>query len=116
MELDLDLLVPDEVPPVLAPALSPYPPATVDVALVVDGDVAAADVTAALRDGAGGLLESIRLFDVYVGPQAGSGKKSLASALRSRAPDRTLTSDEVNAARDAAIAAAQGRTGAQLRA
>jgi phenylalanyl-tRNA synthetase beta chain len=72
-------------------------------------------VTDALREGAGDLLEAIRLFDVYEGPQVGDDKKSLAFALRFRAPDRTLTSEEASAARDAAVAEAARRTGAQLR-
>ena len=76
----------------------------------------AADVEAALREGAGELLESIRLFDVYTGEQVGEGKKSLAFALRFRAPDRTLTEDETAAARDAAVALAAERTGAVQRA
>ena len=62
----------------------------------------AADVEAALRAGAGALLESVRLFDVYTGEQVGAGKKSLAFALRFRAPDRTLTEAEIRAAVDAA--------------
>ena len=77
--------------------------------------VPAADVEAALRDGAGELLESLRLFDVYTGEQIGEGKKSLAYALRFRAADRTLTAEEATAARDAAVAAAAERTGAVLR-
>ena len=56
---------------------------------------AAAEVEAALRDGAGELLESLRLFDVYRGEQVGEGRKSLAYTLRFRAPDRTLTVEEV---------------------
>ena len=70
---------------------------------------------AALREGAGELLESIRLFDVYTGAQAGEGKKSLAYSLRFRAPDRTLTVEETTAARDAAVALAGERAGARLR-
>ena len=87
-----------------------------DVALVVDDDVTVADVEAALREGAGELLESVRLFDVYTGEQVGAGKKSLAFALRFRAPDRTLTEEETAAARDAAVAVAAERTGAVQRA
>lgn len=114
MELDLDLLpVSDE--PVPAPFVGTFPVATQDVALVVLSDVPAADVEAALRSGAGDLLESVRLFDVYEGSQVGEGKKSLAYALRFRAPDRTLTVDETTAARDAAVAAATDRTGAHVR-
>ena len=61
------------------------------------------------------MLESLRLFDVYVGGQLGEGKKSLAFALRLRAPDRTLTVEEAVAVRDAALVEAAARTGAVLR-
>ncbi|MCW2667414.1 MAG: Phenylalanyl-tRNA synthetase beta chain, partial [Frankiales bacterium] len=116
-EVDLDVLVAAAAArgPVPAPSVSHYPPATVDVALVVPVSVPAADVEAALRDGAGELLEALRLFDVYTGPQVGEGARSLAYGLRLRAPDRTLTDVEVLGARDAAIAEAGRRTGAVLR-
>jgi len=116
-EADLDALVAaaEARGPARAPAVSPYPPATVDVALVVAESVAAADVEAALRAGAGDLLEALRLFDVYTGPQVGPGRRSLAYGLRLRAPDRTLTDAEVLGARDAAVAEAGRRTGAALR-
>ena len=74
-----------------------------------------AEVEAALREGAGDLLESVRLFDVYTGSQVGEGRKSLAFALRFRAPDRTLTEEETAAARDAAVAVAAERCGAVQR-
>jgi phenylalanyl-tRNA synthetase beta chain len=107
--------------PVQAPELSSYPPATQDVALIVAGDVPAAAVEAALRDGAaaagdGVLLEDVQLFDVYTGEQVGEGRKSLAYTLRFRAPDRTLTAAEVTEVRDAAVGAATERVGAELRA
>ncbi|WP_406166807.1 phenylalanine--tRNA ligase subunit beta [Streptomyces canus] len=116
MELDLDVLeaVGDDTPQ--APGISTFPVATQDVALVVDKFVPHADVETALREGAGELLEGIRLFDVYENEeQLGDGKKSLAYALRFRAGDRTLTVDEASAARDAAVALAGERTGAVLR-
>jgi phenylalanyl-tRNA synthetase beta chain len=114
-ELSLEPLLAASVEHVAAPALSTFPPANVDVALVVSTDVAAADVEDALRAGAGDLLEELRLFDVYTGPQVGEGRKSLAFQLRFRAPDATLTDEQVNAMRDAAIATAADRTGAALR-
>ncbi|MGV9559803.1 phenylalanine--tRNA ligase subunit beta [Streptomyces sp. NPDC003401] len=116
MELDLDVLerVGHDTPQ--APGISTFPVATQDVALVVDLYVPHADVEAALREGAGELLEGIRLFDVYENAeQLGDGRKSLAYALRFRAADRTLTVDEASAARDAAVALAGERTGAVLR-
>lgn len=115
MEIELDLLERAATGAVEAPHVSAFPVATQDVALVVDASVPAADVEAALRAGAGELLESLRLFDIFTGEQLGEGKKSLAYALRFRAADRTLTADEATAARDAAVAAAVERTGAVLR-
>ena len=102
--------------PVRGPALSAYPLATQDVALVVAREVPAAEVAAALRAGAGELLEDLRLFDVYTGAQLAGDRKSLAYTLRLRAPDRTLTAAEATAARDAAVSEAARRTGAVLRA
>ncbi|GCD93844.1 phenylalanine--tRNA ligase subunit beta [Embleya hyalina] len=117
MELDLDLLTADldGEHAVQAGHVSSYPVATQDVALVVPDSVPAAAVQAALVEGAGALLESVRLFDVYTGSQVGEGSKSLAYALRFRAQDRTLTVEEATAARDAAVALAAERTGAVLR-
>ncbi|SDZ31856.1 phenylalanyl-tRNA synthetase beta subunit [Micromonospora pattaloongensis] len=114
MELDLDALPALPVAP--APRISGFPPALIDVALVVDAGVPSADVQRALRDGAGELLESVRLFDVYVSEQLGEGRKSLAYKLTFRAPDRTLTVEEAVVARDAAVAEAASRVGAALRA
>ncbi|WP_282797415.1 phenylalanine--tRNA ligase subunit beta [Streptomyces sp. CC224B] len=115
MELNLDLLQEAGEGTPRAPRISSFPVATQDVALVVDQDVPAAVVEAYLRDGAGDLLEDIRLFDVFTGDQVGEGRKSLAYALRFRAPDRTLTVEEASAARDAAVARAAETTGAVLR-
>jgi len=114
MEIDLDMLPLDESRP--APRISPYPPIAVDVALVAADDVPVATLADALVDGGGELLEDVRLFDVYAGEQVGEGKRSLAYTLRFRAPDRTLTHEEANAARDAAVAVAVDRHQAALRA
>jgi phenylalanyl-tRNA synthetase beta chain len=115
VEVDLDVLMRHATDVVPGPELSTFPVAKEDVALVVDDTVTAAQVEAALREGAGPLLESVRLFDVYTGSQIGEGRKSLAFALRFRAPDRTLTEEETGAARDAAVALAAERLGAVQR-
>ena len=114
MELDLDAFEPP--PPAPTPTLSTYPPVLLDVALVVGSGLPSADVLVALREGAGELLESIRLFDVYAdADRLGAGLKSLAFALRFRASDRTLTIEEAAVARDAAVARAAEVTGARVR-
>ncbi|ORV18340.1 phenylalanine--tRNA ligase subunit beta [Mycobacterium celatum] len=114
MELNLDAVPITETLP--APRVSPFPAVFQDVSLVVAADVPAQAVMDAVRDGAGELLEDIRLFDVYVGPQIGEHRKSLTFALRFRALDRTLTEDEASAARDEAVRHAAERVGAVLRA
>ncbi len=116
MELDLGALIAAATGAITARSISTYPVAKEDVALVVDVSVPSAAVQAALAEGAGPLLESVRLFDVYSGEQVDAGHKSLAFALRFRAPDRTLTVDEVSAARDSAVAAATAAVGAVQRA
>ncbi len=120
MELDLTRVEAQASRAVHAPDVRTYPVATQDVALIVPETVPAGDVEAALRagvdqHGAGELLESIRLFDLYTGEQAGEGNKSLAYTLRFRAADRTLTAEETTGARDAAVAQATERFGAVLR-
>jgi phenylalanyl-tRNA synthetase beta chain len=115
VEIDLDVLMASAPEVVSGPRFSTYPVAKEDVALVVAEAVTSAEVEAALREGAGDLLESVRLFDVYTGAQVGEGRKSLAFALRFRAPDRTLTEAETGAARDAAVAVAAQRCGAVQR-
>jgi phenylalanyl-tRNA synthetase beta chain len=113
MELDVDALPAAEVP--VGPSISAFPPVLIDLALVVPDEVPADEVAAAVRDGAGELLEDLWLFDVWRGQPVPTGARSLAYALTLRAPDRTLTSEEATAVRDAAVAAARSATGAELR-
>ncbi len=68
--------------------MSPFPVGKEDLALVVDADVPADDVLAAVRDGAGELLEELHLFDVFTGPQVGDGQE-VARVLATAACRRT---------------------------
>lgn len=96
-----------------APFLGTFPIAVQDIALIVDESIPSATVVAALRSGAGEMLESISLFDRY--SEVGEGKVSLAFTLSFRAPDRTLTGAEVAEMREAAVDAARRELGAVLR-
>lgn len=113
VELDLDalLLLQEQK---LSSALSTFPAATQDLSLVIAADIPAADLAETLREGAGELLESLRLLDDYRGDGVESGQKSLTFALRFRA-DRTLTAAEASEARLAAVALAEARFGATMR-
>jgi phenylalanyl-tRNA synthetase beta chain len=115
MEISMTALMEYAEPLEQGPPVSAFPVATRDIALVVPADVPAAEVESALSAGAGDLLESVRLFDVYAGEELGAGRRSLAYRIWLRADDRTLTTDEANAARDHAIAEAARRVGAVAR-
>ncbi|UXW87120.1 phenylalanine--tRNA ligase subunit beta [Microbacterium azadirachtae] len=115
LELDLDGVLAMAGERVVAASLSTYPAATQDVSLVVAAEVPAADVRAALAEGSGALLESVRLVDDYRGEGVPSGSKSLTFALRFRADDRTLTAAEATEAKLAGVAVATERLGAQIR-
>jgi phenylalanyl-tRNA synthetase beta chain len=115
LEINADALFEAAPDVIVARHISAFPVATQDVALVVPADVPADEVLAALREGAGELLEDVALFDVYAGKGIEDGMKSLAFGLRFRAADRTLTADEASAARESAVALAGERFGAVQR-
>jgi phenylalanyl-tRNA synthetase beta chain len=77
-----------------------FPAAYRDLAVIVPVALAAAEVRATVIAAGGELLHAAEVFDLYEGEQVGEGRKSLALALEFRAPDRTLTDEEVDAARE----------------
>lgn len=113
MELDVSALpCAGELP---APRLSVFPAVRQDIALVVSEDTPAEEVRRALREGAGDLVDTVTLFDVFRSDKLGAGRKSLAFSLTFRAPDRTLTEDEASAARLQGAERARERFGAEMR-
>lgn len=113
MEIDLTAIPLKEQLP--APVLSAFPLLNQDIALVVDEDVPAEQVRRTLLEGAGELVENVKLFDVYRSDALGEGKKSLAFGLAFRAPNRTLKEEEASEARLAAAQLAKERFGAEMR-
>lgn len=92
-----------------------FPSVNRDLAIVIDEKVPVASVMETIRDAGGDTLKELRLFDVFKGRQIPEGYRSLAFALRFRAPDRTLTEEEVNKRLEAIVSALAARWGAQLR-
>jgi phenylalanyl-tRNA synthetase beta chain len=84
--------------------LTSFPAVRQDIAVVLADDVPAARVIEAVRGAGGALLESAEVFDVYSGDQVGAGRTSLALHLSFRAPDRTLTDDDVAQRREKIVA------------
>lgn len=115
-ELNLDLIH-ELAPEVLqAGELRVMTAATQDLSLVVDSSIPSAEIARTITEGAGELLESVALVDDYRGQGIAEGKKSLTFNLVFRAQDKTLTQQEASASRDAAVALANQRHGAELRA
>lgn len=116
-EIDLHKLV-ELMPtdPVQATKVSVYPPAKIDLALVLPETVPAADVERILTQSVGPVLETLQLFDVYTGEQVEPGARSLAFSLTLRAPDHTLSTEEVTKIREKAIFDVEKRLGAKIRA
>ncbi|MBN8869301.1 MAG: phenylalanine--tRNA ligase subunit beta [Solirubrobacterales bacterium] len=75
---------------------TPFPPVDRDLAVLVAEEVSAATVVAAVEGSGGELLTGVSVFDVYSGEGVGEGEKSLALRLRFRAPDRTLSDEEID--------------------
>lgn len=114
-EVDLDALIARARTSLEPARIAPVPAATQDLTLVVSRDLPAGEVLAAVREGAGALLEHIRLVDDYRGTGLGDDEKALTFALRFRAADRTLTAGEASEAKLAGVAVAAERHGARLR-
>ncbi|GAA1056563.1 phenylalanine--tRNA ligase beta subunit [Agromyces luteolus] len=114
-EVDLDAIIALASDAVEARPIGTLPAATQDLSLVVGAEVPAAVVAAAVREGAGELLEQLQLVDDYRGQGLPEGSKSLTFALRFRAGDRTLTAAEASDAKMAGAALAAERTGAAIR-
>ena len=115
-ELELDALEAGRHGPPQLAAVSPHPPAQRDLSFFVSKSAPASQILATVEGAASGEhLESVELFDVYDGPNAPEGQRSLAIALTFRAPDRTLKDEEVERAQERVVQALAERHGAQLR-
>ena len=91
--LDADLLYRLSRKETVYTPLPRFPAVTRDLALVCSADLPVGTLEKAIIRGAGGLLEAIRLFDVYRGEQIENGKKSVAFSIVLRSRDGTLTDE-----------------------
>ena len=108
-ELDLDATRAGARAPRTYQPVSRFPASAIDLAFVVDEQVPAGAVLRTLRDAAGDLAERVELFDVFRSDAIGAGRVSLAFTVSFRAPERTLTDDEVAARRQRVIDAVVSR-------
>jgi phenylalanyl-tRNA synthetase beta chain len=111
-ELELDALIPRRLT-FLAPSL--FPPVVFDLAFDLAESVPSASLVQVLQDAAGEMLERARIFDVFRGPPLDPGRTSVAVRLTFRAPDRTLTDEELIPIREAITEQVAERLSGRLR-
>ena len=115
-EIDLDALMPMEKDFYGVKPLPKFPAVTRDIAVVVAEKVGAGSMMDLIRKTAQKTLEDVKLFDIYRGDKLGLGVKSVAYSITLRAPDRTLTDEEINATMEKVLKALNQQFGAELRA
>ncbi|HJX46879.1 MAG TPA: hypothetical protein VJ375_03465, partial [Gaiellaceae bacterium] len=114
-ELDVDALAVRAPEAADFEEVSPFPEVRQDLAFVVDEDVPAAAVAAAIREAGGPELRHVAVFDEYRGEQIGAGRRSLAFSVSFGSPERTLTDEDVAPRRAAIVDALAQQFGAELR-
>ena len=114
-ELDVDALAARAPEAADFEEVSPFPEVRQDLAFVVDEDVPAAAVAAAIREAGGPELRHVAVFDEYRGEQIGAGRRSLAFSVSFGSPERTLTDEDVAPRRAAIVDALAQQFGAELR-
>ena len=85
------------------------------MAVVVERDVAVGEMIEAAGRAGGELVETVELFDIYEGEHMAEGKKSVALRMRLRAPEKTLTEEEIRGTVDRITKALEKQFGAVLR-
>lgn len=114
-ELNLDLLMKNSNMDRKYKALPKFPAMTRDIALLVDDEVLVQDIEDTIKKQGGGILESVKLFDVYKGKQIPEGKKSIAYSIVYRHSEKTLTDNEVTKVHDKILRSLEHKLGAELR-
>jgi phenylalanyl-tRNA synthetase beta chain len=114
-ELDLAALAAKPAPAVRFARMSRTQDATRDVALLLDASIPFATVQACVAGLESGLVESVRLFDVYAGDRLAEGKRSLALRVTYRSPEATLTDAEIEVAHQAVVERLTSELGASTR-
>jgi phenylalanyl-tRNA synthetase beta chain len=94
---------------------SPFPPVVFDLAFDLEEETAAGDLLGEVRAAGGELLESVEVFDVFTGGPLPGGRKSVAIRLTMRAPDHTLSDEELAPLRKDIAEAVAERFGGRLR-
>jgi phenylalanyl-tRNA synthetase beta chain len=114
-EFNLDSLLSKRNPAKSFKALPQFPSSRRDAAMLVPEAITHEAVLQAVKQAKPANLESVELFDVFRGKGVPEHQKSMAYAFTYRAPDKTLTDADVNAAHEKILASLQQQLSATLR-
>ncbi|MBN1662176.1 MAG: phenylalanine--tRNA ligase subunit beta [Deltaproteobacteria bacterium] len=114
-EIDIDVLMACYTDVLMFKELSRFPSSTRDVAFLVREEMEGDAVISAAMADPEELLEKVSIFDVYDGKGISPGKKSVGLRFCYRAPDRTLTDEEVNKVHSRMVKSVIAHTGAVIR-
>ena len=94
---------------------SKFPTVARDLAVVVDEEVLAGDMIAAVKNGKIKFLTDVKVFDTYRSEQIGKGKKSVAMSFDFSSLERTLTDEDINAEMAKILSVLKRKVGAKIR-
>ena len=115
LELSVHAISDAQIPMLSVVPLPKFPSVSRDLALVMDESTGVGPLMDQIRESAGKLIEDVQLFDIYRGTQLGEAKKSVAFSLTFRAPDRTLTEEEIGKAVSRVLKDCEEKCGARIR-
>lgn len=116
LEINLDKLLAKKTGKMKFKEISKYPTISKDLAILIDKNISADEISKAIKKSAGSLLTKTEIFDVYEGKNIPEGKRSIAYSLSFGTNDRTLTDEEINNVMNKVIENLQNKMGAELRA
>jgi phenylalanyl-tRNA synthetase beta chain len=114
-EFNLDLLLARRNPQKSFKSLPQFPSIRRDVAMLVPEATTHESVLQTVKQTKPANLENVELFDVFRGKNVPEGQKSFAYAFTYRAPEKTLTDAEVNAAHAKIVEAFKSQLHAAVR-
>ena len=75
--------------------ISKYPGISKDMAFILDNNITSEEVIKTIKKTGGKLVNSVKVFDLYMGNNLGENKKSLAFNLYFEDSNKTLTLEEI---------------------
>jgi len=98
-----------------AASISKFPAIRRDIAVIVDDTVSADELVKTVAESSEGLIQDVRIFDIYRGAGIEAGRKSVAIGLILQETSRTLTDDDADLAMAAAVKKLEDKFAAVLR-